>query len=215
MPDRRLPCPASLPRQPTLWPRRGAIGPLHEVFPPMTMRLILTRHAKSDWGDPMLDDHDRPLNARGRTGCAAHRRMAEATGASCRKASPSPPRDARRKHGTASPPASTRRRRRRWPRNFTTHRRMCCWPMRAPGMGAQMLIGHNPGMAEAAHRLAGQAARPSRALPIFPPARRWCWRFTAMTGAPSTGARAGCLALSPRTTCHSRRAPQTGALEAS
>lgn len=29
-------------------------------------RLILTRHAKSDWDDPGLADHDRPLNARGR-----------------------------------------------------------------------------------------------------------------------------------------------------
>lgn len=28
-------------------------------------RLILTRHTKSDWDDPMLDDHDRPLNRRG------------------------------------------------------------------------------------------------------------------------------------------------------
>lgn len=27
--------------------------------------LALVRHAKSDWGDPGLDDHDRPLNARG------------------------------------------------------------------------------------------------------------------------------------------------------
>ncbi len=27
--------------------------------------LILVRHAKSDWGDPGLDDHDRPLNDRG------------------------------------------------------------------------------------------------------------------------------------------------------
>ncbi|EKE43432.1 phosphohistidine phosphatase, SixA [Oceaniovalibus guishaninsula JLT2003] len=32
----------------------------------MTLRLILTRHAKSGWDDPMLGDHDRPLNARGR-----------------------------------------------------------------------------------------------------------------------------------------------------
>jgi phosphohistidine phosphatase len=30
------------------------------------MRLILLRHAKSSWDDPSLDDHDRPLNARGR-----------------------------------------------------------------------------------------------------------------------------------------------------
>lgn len=29
------------------------------------IRLALVRHAKSDWGDPMLDDHDRPLNERG------------------------------------------------------------------------------------------------------------------------------------------------------
>ena len=28
-------------------------------------QLILTRHAKSDWADTRLDDHDRPLNARG------------------------------------------------------------------------------------------------------------------------------------------------------
>lgn len=36
----------------------------------MTRRLILTRHAKSSWDDPLMSDHDRPLNARGR-GAAA------------------------------------------------------------------------------------------------------------------------------------------------
>ncbi len=30
-----------------------------------TLRLILTRHAKSSWDDPTMADHDRPLNARG------------------------------------------------------------------------------------------------------------------------------------------------------
>jgi phosphohistidine phosphatase len=29
-------------------------------------RLLLLRHAKSSWDDPALDDHDRPLAARGR-----------------------------------------------------------------------------------------------------------------------------------------------------
>ena len=29
-------------------------------------RLILTRHAKSAWDDPLIPDHDRPLNDRGR-----------------------------------------------------------------------------------------------------------------------------------------------------
>lgn len=31
------------------------------------IELVLVRHAKSDWGDPALRDHDRPLNARGRS----------------------------------------------------------------------------------------------------------------------------------------------------
>ena len=32
----------------------------------MTTRLIIMRHAKSSWSDTSLDDHDRPLNKRGR-----------------------------------------------------------------------------------------------------------------------------------------------------
>ncbi len=32
----------------------------------MTLTLVLIRHAKSDWGDPGLPDHERPLNKRGR-----------------------------------------------------------------------------------------------------------------------------------------------------
>ncbi|WP_394553292.1 SixA phosphatase family protein [Agromyces sp. MMS24-JH15] len=40
--------------------------------------LFLVRHAKSDWGDPWLADHDRPLNARGeRDAPATGRRLAE------------------------------------------------------------------------------------------------------------------------------------------
>ncbi|MCC5999483.1 MAG: histidine phosphatase family protein [Pararhodobacter sp.] len=36
----------------------------------MTKRLILIRHAKSSWDDPLMSDHDRPLNARGRQAAA-------------------------------------------------------------------------------------------------------------------------------------------------
>ena len=36
----------------------------------MTKRLILTRHAKSSWDDPNTPDHDRPLNERGKTAAA-------------------------------------------------------------------------------------------------------------------------------------------------
>lgn len=37
----------------------------------MTRTLILTRHAKSDWDDPMLEDHERPLNGRGKRSATA------------------------------------------------------------------------------------------------------------------------------------------------
>ncbi|WP_375262757.1 histidine phosphatase family protein [Palleronia sp.] len=37
----------------------------------MSLRLILTRHAKSAWDDPALDDHNRPLTPRGQTSAAA------------------------------------------------------------------------------------------------------------------------------------------------
>lgn len=36
----------------------------------MTKRLILTRHAKSNWDDPLVPDHDRPLNERGKVAAA-------------------------------------------------------------------------------------------------------------------------------------------------
>ncbi|WP_022704911.1 SixA phosphatase family protein [Pseudorhodobacter ferrugineus] len=36
----------------------------------MTKRLILTRHAKSSWDDPLTPDHDRPLNERGKLAAA-------------------------------------------------------------------------------------------------------------------------------------------------
>ena len=37
----------------------------------MTLTLILTRHAKSSWGDADLEDHARPLNKRGRASAKA------------------------------------------------------------------------------------------------------------------------------------------------
>ncbi|WP_109210293.1 MULTISPECIES: histidine phosphatase family protein [Microbacterium] len=42
--------------------------------------LALVRHAKSDWGDPGLDDHDRPLNDRGARDAPRMARRLAATG---------------------------------------------------------------------------------------------------------------------------------------
>jgi phosphohistidine phosphatase len=44
------------------------------------IRLVLVRHAKSDWGDPGLDDHDRPLNDRGARDAPRMARRLAATG---------------------------------------------------------------------------------------------------------------------------------------
>lgn len=44
--------------------------------------LVLVRHAKSDWGDPSLDDHDRPLNDRGRRDAPVMAERLAASGAS-------------------------------------------------------------------------------------------------------------------------------------
>lgn len=46
----------------------------------MTLTLILTRHAKSSWGDADLDDHSRPLNKRGRASAKAIGRWLAAQG---------------------------------------------------------------------------------------------------------------------------------------
>ncbi len=37
----------------------------------MSLRLILTRHAKSGWDNPLLSDHERVLNERGRLAASA------------------------------------------------------------------------------------------------------------------------------------------------
>ncbi|MDQ2095732.1 SixA phosphatase family protein [Rhodalgimonas zhirmunskyi] len=37
----------------------------------MTLRLILMRHAKSSWDNPLQSDHDRPLNPRGQASARA------------------------------------------------------------------------------------------------------------------------------------------------
>ncbi|MCT9000993.1 SixA phosphatase family protein [Microbacterium memoriense] len=42
--------------------------------------LILVRHAKSDWGTPELDDHERPLNPRGLRDAPAMAERLAATG---------------------------------------------------------------------------------------------------------------------------------------
>src|SRR6056297_2318257 len=58
-----------LPGQPVL---RADGRPVRLSYEGLQMRrLVLMRHAKSSWGDPGLDDHDRPLNKRGKQSAKA------------------------------------------------------------------------------------------------------------------------------------------------
>ena len=66
MHDARMCRSPRLPGGRGLFPLGGAVGLSHESLPPVTLTLILVRHAKSDWSDAVQDDFDRPLNERGR-----------------------------------------------------------------------------------------------------------------------------------------------------
>ena len=58
-------------------------------------RLILFRHGKSDWGDPALEDRERPLKRRGQRAARAMGRFLAATGQVPEQALASPARRAR------------------------------------------------------------------------------------------------------------------------
>jgi phosphohistidine phosphatase len=121
------------------------------------LKLILLRHAKSSWDDFTLDDHDRPLNDRGRasaTGiglwlnlhghipeivaCSTAVRAQETVELVCTAASASP--DTQFEPGLylASPDRILRE----------AHKSQA---------GTLMLVGHNPGMAELAASLVRDA----------------------------------------------------------
>ena len=119
-------------------------------------KLILLRHAKSAWDDPALDDHDRPLNARGRA-------AAPRIGAWLRGDGHVPDRIL---CSTAARAVETARRL-DFDAPMTTDRALYLAPARAllshrPAPGECLLIvAHNPGIAEA-------AARAVTAPPVHP-----------------------------------------------
>lgn len=123
----------------------------------MSLTLILTRHAKSSWHDPTLEDFDRPLNGRGR-------RSADAVGAWLAEQDLVPEEvlvsGARRTVDTWSGIAA------HMPRTAPMRGEPALYHASAPAMlgvlrtanaPLVMLIGHNPGMAEFAGRIVAEA----------------------------------------------------------
>ena len=124
----------------------------------MTLTLILTRHAKSSWEDPTLDDIDRPLNRRGRL-------SAEAVGAWLALRAPAPDTvlvsPARRTQETLAhlrphlPPAIEVREE---PGLYEVEAAQLLSVLRGAGTASPlMVVGHNPGMGDLAAMLAEKA----------------------------------------------------------
>lgn len=143
----------------------------------MTLRLILIRHAKSDWSSPEQPDHDRPLNSRGLSQAplvgrwlASRRYVPElvlcSTAARTREtldlilpALPSTPEitfDPALYHATSATILAA---------------------IRGSHAPVLMLVGHNPGLAEAAQKLAHSAPLHPR-FSDFPTAATAVFDFT-------------------------------------
>ena len=116
-------------------------------------RLILTRHAKSSWDDPLMPDHDRPLNERGKAASADLGQWLASRGYVPDEALCS---DAQRTRATFAGIAPA------LPATLVLELKPALYHAGPDVMMAVlkhakadcvMMIGHNPGIAEFAHRL--------------------------------------------------------------
>ena len=116
-------------------------------------RLILTRHAKSSWDDPMMPDHDRVLNDRGKAAAADLGQWLASRGYAPDEVLCS---DAQRTRDTFSgiapalPGAPVLELK---PALYHAGPDVMMAVLKHAKADCVMMIGHNPGIAEFAHRL--------------------------------------------------------------
>jgi phosphohistidine phosphatase len=144
------------------------------------LRLMLLRHAKSNWGDPGIDDRDRPLSKRGKAAAQAMGRAMGERGLVPGLVLCSPARRARDTWALASAELKLA------PRllieedvyDFGNGGKLAELIHRSGGnAGDLMVVGHNPSMERLARRLAGggdkklrerlEAKYPTGALAVF------------------------------------------------
>lgn len=116
-------------------------------------RLILTRHAKSSWDDPLMSDHDRPLNERGKAAAADLGQWLMSRGYVPDEVLCS---DAVRTRATFSgiaPALPGTPLLELKPALYHAGPDVMLAVLRHAMAGTVMMIGHNPGIAEFAHRL--------------------------------------------------------------
>lgn len=136
----------------------------------MTCTLLLLRHAKSDWGDSQLSDHERPLNRRGRAAAPRVGRLLAERGLIPQLMVVS---DARRTLETAELVAQACG----YSGEIRSTRQLYLAPPSTyldmllevePGTQRVLLLGHNPGIAQLHAHLAGVGCdMPTAALSQF------------------------------------------------
>lgn len=123
-----------------------------------TLRLILTRHAKSSWDDPTQPDHDRPLNARGIRAAGLIGGWLASRGDEPGEVLCSDALRTRQTWEGIAPHLSGRPEVRLKPSLYHAGPDVMLAVLRGATAPVVMMLGHNPGIAEFAARLLAQPA---------------------------------------------------------
>ncbi len=116
-------------------------------------RLILTRHAKSSWDDPMTPDHDRPLNERGKAAAADLGQWLASRGYVPQEVLCSDSLRTRKTFSGVAPALPGTPVLELKPALYHAGPDVMMAVLRHAKADCVMMIGHNPGIAEFAHRL--------------------------------------------------------------
>ncbi|MES2143281.1 MAG: histidine phosphatase family protein [Pseudomonadota bacterium] len=120
-------------------------------------RLILTRHAKSSWDDPLTPDHDRPLNERGKAAAADLGQWLDSRGYVPDEVLCSDSLRTRKTWSGIAPALPGTPVLELKPALYHAGPDVMLAVLRHAKGGCVMMIGHNPGIAEFAGRLVAQA----------------------------------------------------------
>ncbi len=122
-------------------------------------RLILTRHAKSSWEDPMTPDRDRPLNARGKAAAADLGQWLASRGYVPDEVLCSDSLRTRKTWSGIAPALPGTPVLELKPALYNAGPDVMLAVLRHAGTDCVMMIGHNPGIGEFAARLVAQAPK--------------------------------------------------------
>lgn len=120
-------------------------------------RLILTRHAKSAWDDPLTPDHDRPLNERGHAAAADLGQWLSSRGYVPDEVLCSDAERTRKTWAGIAPALSTTPNLELKPALYHAGPEVMLAVLRHAKGDVVMMIGHNPGISEFAARIAAHA----------------------------------------------------------